>query len=53
MCPLYGIQNWAARCLVTEVRQSLALGHGWQGVCRLRGLGKVFCKNVPPSLLKI
>lgn len=31
MRALCGVQNWAARCLVTEVRQSLALGHGWQG----------------------
>lgn len=31
MRPLCDVQNWAARCLVTKVRQSLALGHGWQG----------------------
>ena len=53
MRALCGVQNWAARCLVTKVRQSRALGHGWQGGCAVCGaLGRSSVKICHPVCLR-
>lgn len=47
------IQKWAEWCLVTEVQQQLALGHGWEGpVGDFAVLGRSSVKTRHPLCLR-